>query len=84
MFLLVFFSHFQAIFFYTLIEYEPLTYNETYVYPTWGYVLGWGMAVASMVQIPIYVVIAMLFLAEGTFKEVWYYVYSVVLFVCLN
>ncbi|XP_072045893.1 sodium- and chloride-dependent taurine transporter-like [Amphiura filiformis] len=59
-----------AIFFYTLIEYEPLTYNDTYVYPAWGYALGWGMSVASMVQIPLYALYKLL-VTNGTFPERW-------------
>lgn len=53
--------------------YEPLKYNGTYVYPTWGYVLGWGMAVASMIQIPLYAIYRLV-RAEGTLKEVGIYV----------
>lgn len=59
-----------AIFFFTLVMYEPLKYNGTYVYPTWGYVLGWGMAVASMIQIPLYAIYRLV-RAEGTLKERW-------------
>uniref|UniRef100_K7GJP1 Transporter n=1 Tax=Pelodiscus sinensis TaxID=13735 RepID=K7GJP1_PELSI len=41
-----------ATFLFSLIKYTPLKYNNSYVYPTWGYVLGWLMALSSMICIP--------------------------------
>ncbi|XP_049582191.1 sodium- and chloride-dependent GABA transporter 2-like isoform X2 [Syngnathus scovelli] len=37
---------------YSLVEYQPLTYNRWYVYPTWAYVLGWMMALSSILMVP--------------------------------
>ncbi|XP_043943546.1 sodium- and chloride-dependent GABA transporter 2-like [Protopterus annectens] len=43
-------------FLFSLIKYSPLKYNNTYVYPTWGYVIGWLMAVSSMICVPLFVI----------------------------
>lgn len=45
---------FQGILIFSVLSAAPLTYNRTYHYPTWALVLGWSMALASMVAIPIY------------------------------
>ncbi|XP_037122869.1 sodium- and chloride-dependent GABA transporter 2-like [Syngnathus acus] len=39
-------------FIYSLVEYQPLTFNRWYVYPTWAYVLGWMMALSSILLVP--------------------------------
>ncbi|KAM3924881.1 sodium- and chloride-dependent betaine transporter-like [Leptodactylus fuscus] len=57
-----------ATFLFSLIRYIPLKYNNIYVYPPWGYAIGWLMAVASMICIPvcaIYIVLR----AEGSLME---------------
>ncbi|KAJ3605850.1 hypothetical protein NHX12_027893 [Muraenolepis orangiensis] len=36
----------------SLVEYQPLTYNRWYVYPTWAYTVGWLMALSSMLLVP--------------------------------
>ncbi|XP_053574795.1 sodium- and chloride-dependent betaine transporter [Bombina bombina] len=43
-------------FLFSLIKYTPLKYNNSYVYPTWGYVIGWLMAFSSMICIPLYAI----------------------------
>lgn len=52
-----------------LIEHEPPTYSDSYVYPWWGEAIGWCMALASIIWIPLY---ALHFLCNtpGTFLEV--------------
>ncbi|KAF7219401.1 sodium- and chloride-dependent GABA transporter 2 [Nothobranchius furzeri] len=39
-------------FIYSLVEYQPLTFNRWYVYPSWAYVLGWIMALSSILLVP--------------------------------
>ncbi|KAJ8401393.1 hypothetical protein AAFF_G00386240 [Aldrovandia affinis] len=41
---------------FSLIKYTPLKYNNEYVYPWWGYALGWLLALSSMVCIPLWVI----------------------------
>uniref|UniRef100_A0AAX7TBL2 Transporter n=1 Tax=Astatotilapia calliptera TaxID=8154 RepID=A0AAX7TBL2_ASTCA len=43
----------RGIFLFFLIKYKPLKYNNVYVYPDWGYGIGWFMAMSSMVCIPL-------------------------------
>jgi len=47
----------MAILLYSIIKYEPLTYNKKYEYPVWAQVFGWGLALSSMLMIPIYYVV---------------------------
>uniref|UniRef100_A0A4W5QZ60 Transporter n=1 Tax=Hucho hucho TaxID=62062 RepID=A0A4W5QZ60_9TELE len=54
---------------FSLIKYTPLKYNNEYVYPWWGYGLGWLLALSSMLCVPLWVVIKMCSV-EGTLKEV--------------
>lgn len=60
---------FQGIFFFHLMNYKPLTYNNVYVYPWWGEVIGWCLALSSMLCIPVSVLYK-LFRAKGSFKQV--------------
>lgn len=59
----------QGIFLFFLIKYKPLKYNNVYVYPDWGYGIGWFMAMSSMVCIPLGI-IWMIWKTPGTFSEV--------------
>ncbi|XP_077540422.1 sodium- and chloride-dependent GABA transporter 1-like isoform X2 [Haemaphysalis longicornis] len=45
-----------AIFLFSVIKYQPIVYAKTYTYPWWGEMLGWFMALASMVMIPGYMI----------------------------
>ncbi|KAL4646298.1 sodium- and chloride-dependent creatine transporter 1-like [Arapaima gigas] len=60
----------MGIFLFHLINYTPLTYNKTYVYPWWGEMIGWCMALSSMLCIPISVFCKFLH-ADGSIKERW-------------
>ncbi|CAG7726590.1 unnamed protein product [Allacma fusca] len=44
----------MAILLHSIINYEPLTYNKTYRYPLWAEAIGWGLALASMLCVPVY------------------------------
>uniref|UniRef100_A0A4W5N212 Transporter n=1 Tax=Hucho hucho TaxID=62062 RepID=A0A4W5N212_9TELE len=39
-------------FIFSLVKYKPLTYNKVYEYPDWSIGLGWSLALASMICIP--------------------------------
>ncbi|KPP67939.1 sodium- and chloride-dependent creatine transporter 1-like, partial [Scleropages formosus] len=60
----------MGIFLFHLINYKPLTYNNVYVYPWWGEVIGWCLALSSMLCIPVSVVYK-LFRANGSIRERW-------------
>ncbi|KAJ8245505.1 hypothetical protein GJAV_G00271440 [Gymnothorax javanicus] len=53
---------------FSLIKYTPLKYNNEYVYPWWGYALGWLLALSSMMCIPLWVLYKIC-TTEGTFME---------------
>ncbi|KAG5837197.1 hypothetical protein ANANG_G00236740 [Anguilla anguilla] len=41
----------QGSFIFSVVEYQPLTFNRWYVYPDWAYVLGWLLALSSVVLV---------------------------------
>ncbi|XP_068604687.1 sodium- and chloride-dependent taurine transporter-like [Brachionichthys hirsutus] len=47
----------MSCFIFSLVKYKPLTYNKIYEYPDWAIGLGWTLALASMICIPMVVVI---------------------------
>ncbi|KAK2534385.1 hypothetical protein Q9233_004229 [Columba guinea] len=57
-----------GIFIFFLVKYKPLKYNNVYIYPDWGYGIGWLMALSSMICIPLWICIK-LWKTEGTFIE---------------
>ncbi|XP_027761714.1 sodium- and chloride-dependent GABA transporter 3 [Empidonax traillii] len=57
-----------GIFIFFLVKYKPLKYNNVYIYPDWGYGIGWMMALSSMVCIPLWICIK-LWKTEGTVME---------------
>ena len=50
----------QAIFAYSMYEYQPPKYGD-YVYPEWAVYVGWGLAGISLVQIPLWALLTMLY-----------------------
>lgn len=59
----------QGIFLFHLVNYKPLTYNNVYVYPWWGEVIGWCLALSSMLCIPVSLLYKLV-RAKGTLREV--------------
>lgn len=59
----------QGVFLFHLINYKPLVYNSVYVYPWWGEMLGWFLALSSMLCIPLTVLFKLLH-CKGTLMEV--------------
>ncbi|XP_071963969.1 sodium- and chloride-dependent taurine transporter-like isoform X2 [Antedon mediterranea] len=60
-----------GIFIFSLVKYTKLEYSsfdETYTYPTGGYIFGWFLSVSSMVMVPTVAAIQLLG-TEGTFIE---------------
>lgn len=37
---------------YSVVQYQPLTYDRTYVYPVWANVFGWMLTLSSILWIP--------------------------------
>uniref|UniRef100_A0A6Q2WQC0 Transporter n=1 Tax=Esox lucius TaxID=8010 RepID=A0A6Q2WQC0_ESOLU len=59
-----------GVFLFHVVNYKPLTYNSVYTYPWWGEALGWGLALASMLCIPVTVLYKLL-RCKGSFSERW-------------
>ncbi|XP_007503846.2 sodium- and chloride-dependent betaine transporter isoform X1 [Monodelphis domestica] len=57
-----------ATFLFSMIKYTPLKYNNVYVYPPWGYSIGWMLALSSMVCVPLFFIIGLL-KSQGSFKK---------------
>ena len=38
---------------FAIVKYEPLKYNKVYHYPAWGHMIGWSLALASILCVPI-------------------------------
>ncbi|XP_030070509.1 sodium- and chloride-dependent GABA transporter 2 [Microcaecilia unicolor] len=55
-------------FLFSVIKYVPLTYNKKYVYPWWGDLIGWLLAISSMICIPLWIIYK-LFVNKGTLAE---------------
>ncbi|NXT15418.1 SC6A8 protein, partial [Prunella fulvescens] len=58
-----------GIFVFHVVNYKPLTYNKTYVYPWWGEAIGWVLALSSMLCIPCTVIYKLL-RCKGSLREV--------------
>uniref|UniRef100_A0A8C4RH73 Transporter n=1 Tax=Erpetoichthys calabaricus TaxID=27687 RepID=A0A8C4RH73_ERPCA len=56
-------------FIFSLVDYTPLKYNNTYVYPSWCYVLGWLLSLSSMMLVPISMVFRLI-VGKGNLNEV--------------
>ncbi|TNN35450.1 Sodium- and chloride-dependent betaine transporter [Liparis tanakae] len=44
-------------FFGFFLDHQPLTTSGGYMYPDWAYVLGWAMALSSLIAVPIWAVV---------------------------
>ncbi|XP_043934667.1 sodium- and chloride-dependent creatine transporter 1-like [Protopterus annectens] len=59
-----------GIFLFHVVNYKPLTYNNSYVYPWWGEAIGWCLALSSMLCIPVTVICKLLH-SKGSLQERW-------------
>ncbi|GFV93562.1 sodium- and chloride-dependent GABA transporter 1 [Trichonephila clavipes] len=57
-----------GIFLFSVIHYQPLVYAKVYVYPWWGEMIGWMVALSSMIWIPVYF-LYFLYNTKGSFQE---------------
>ncbi|XP_051952916.1 sodium- and chloride-dependent GABA transporter 2-like [Xyrauchen texanus] len=57
-----------ASFICSLVEYKPLTFNRSYVYPGWAYVLGWLLALSSILLVPGWA-LGQLIAGKGSLKQ---------------
>eukprot|EP00794_Sanderia_malayensis_P019884 gene19884-21825_t len=57
-----------AIFIFSLVQYKPLTYEKTYVYPVWADALGWLMVFGIILCAPV-VAAKRLYNANGGFTD---------------
>ncbi|XP_042631733.1 sodium- and chloride-dependent glycine transporter 1-like isoform X1 [Cyprinus carpio] len=53
---------------FTVIQYKPITYND-YVYPSWSLIIGFAMALSSVICIPIYALFKIAVSEGSTFLE---------------
>uniref|UniRef100_A0A673KDM4 Sodium- and chloride-dependent creatine transporter 1-like n=1 Tax=Sinocyclocheilus rhinocerous TaxID=307959 RepID=A0A673KDM4_9TELE len=60
----------MGVFLFHVVNYKRLVYNAVYVYPWWGEVLGWFLALSSMLCIPLTVLYKLLH-CKGTLMERW-------------
>ena len=51
------------------VKYQPLKYDERYTYPWWANMIGWAMAMSSMLCMPV-LAIYQLLTTSGTFRQV--------------
>ena len=58
----------QSIFIASAISYSPLTYEDETPYPWWGEMLGWFLALSSMLQVPL-VAAYLIWKEKGSFAE---------------
>ncbi|CAL1288664.1 unnamed protein product [Larinioides sclopetarius] len=58
-----------GIFLFCIIDYSPLVYAKVYTYPWWGEMLGWLIALSSMIWIPLYAFYFLCYKSEGTLLE---------------
>ncbi|XP_051952917.1 sodium- and chloride-dependent GABA transporter 2-like [Xyrauchen texanus] len=59
----------------SLVEYKPLTFNRSYVYPGWAYVLGWLLALSSILLVPGWA-LGQLIAGKGSLKQRWLHLCS--------
>lgn len=54
-----------------LVKYEPLTYNKTYVYPTWAICICWLLTGCSIIWVPAYAIFRLVVeFPEGSLRKV--------------
>ncbi|XP_050982951.1 sodium- and chloride-dependent GABA transporter 2-like [Labeo rohita] len=54
----------------SVVKYKPLTFNRWYVYPDWAYILGWLLALSSILLVPVWV-LGQMCAGKGSLKQRW-------------
>ena len=68
-----FFFFNQAVWVFSLIDYEPPTFhNGAYEYPWWAEAIGWGIASLSLICLPAFAIYVLIRSDGVTFSEVVY------------
>ncbi|KAI1893744.1 hypothetical protein AGOR_G00126830 [Albula goreensis] len=57
-------------FIFSMVEYQPLTFNRWYVYPGWAYAIGWLLALSSIVLVPGWALLK-LSVNTGSLRQRW-------------
>lgn len=57
-----------GIFMASTVSYSPIKYDNDEVYPLWGELLGWCLALSSMLCVPV-VALVQIYYEKGTFRE---------------
>lgn len=47
---------FQGTFIFNIVQYQPLKFNKTYVYPDWAYILGWFLGLFCVFLVPLWII----------------------------
>ncbi|XP_061073688.1 sodium- and chloride-dependent GABA transporter 2-like [Conger conger] len=55
-------------FIFSVVKYQPLTFNRWYVFPDWAYMLGWLLALSSVVLVPGWSLVK-LSISTGTLRQ---------------
>ncbi|XP_051512414.1 sodium- and chloride-dependent GABA transporter 2-like [Myxocyprinus asiaticus] len=59
----------------SLVKFKPLTFNRSYVYPSWAYALGWLLALSSILLVPGWA-LGQLIAGKGSLKQRWLHLCS--------
>lgn len=59
----------QGTLIFLIVRYTPIKFNNSYVYPWWGYAIGWFLASSSLIMIPI-IMVCKVAKKEGTLWQV--------------
>lgn len=55
-------------FIFSLVKYTPVKFNNTVVYPWWGYALGWWFTLSSTLMVPLFMLYS-LSITPGTLRQ---------------
>ncbi|KAI3370024.1 hypothetical protein L3Q82_024820 [Scortum barcoo] len=62
-------GYFQGTFFFSLVKFTPLKFNNTIEYPWWGYALGWWFTLSSTLMVPLWMLYNVS-ITPGTLRQI--------------